>query len=94
MIRIMMVTMMLKSSTMREYLLACLIFISPKKTPVRAEAAYEVPRGTMKMNVTMFTITTSAAKASTLIKPENMASNSKTHHSKHNMHAPGIAIFM
>ena len=76
-----------------EYFFAYSIFISPRKTPVSAEAAYEVPRGIMKINPTMLTTTTSAANASTLMRPEKIASNSKTHHSKQSMQAPGILIF-
>ena len=86
------VTTILKMSVNLEYLFAYSIFISPRKTPVRAEAAYEVPKGIMKMNATILTTTTSAASASTLMRPEKIASNSKTHHSKHSMQAPGILI--
>jgi len=77
----------------REYFFALSIFIWPRKIPVKADAEYEVPRGIIKMKVTMFTMTTSAASASTEISPLKMASSSKHHHSKHNMQAPGIPIF-
>ena len=82
----------LKSIVNLAYFLACGTFCAPRKMPVNAEAAYEIPKGSIKMNETMFTITTSAASASTDIRPEKIASSSKTHHSKQSIQAPGMAV--
>ena len=67
-------------------------FPSPMNTPVKADAAYAVPSGIIKTKLTTLTITTSAARASTDMRPEKIASSSKTHHSKQIIHAPGIPI--
>lgn len=53
--------MMLNIRQRFENFLAYLIFPLPRKFPVKAEAANEIPNGSIKINVTQLTTITSAA---------------------------------
>ena len=92
-IRITKVMIILNTMVKRAYFLAWLIFYRPRKTPVKALAAIEMPRGTMKIRPSRLAIMTYAARASTLIRPAEIASSSKHHHSKQSIQTPGIPIF-
>ena len=91
---IMAITNALKAIVSLEYFLALSIFPQPRKQPVKAEAAKDVPRGIINMKAAILLRTTSAARASTLISPEKIANSSKHHHSKHIRQAPGRPILI